>query len=146
MCQKKEKNFSNQTIIYLDRIFLRRPSLTLECHQKIKLAFGFVPSNFEKQKLDKNIFNKLQNSGAAALLKTSPKQLLLQIIQFDQTLICDDGDAFCKIRKINNNLKKTTVKKVNKQKNATTANQEPATLRRRTKKKPQVDNIAVREY
>ena len=53
---------------------------------------------------------------------------------------------FVKFEKSTTISKKTTVKKVNKQKNATTANQEPATLRRRTKKKPQVDNIAVREY
>jgi len=47
---------------------------------------------------------KIQNSGAAALLNKqtiSRKKLLkMQIIQFDQILICDDGDAFVTIQSL----------------------------------------------
>jgi len=61
-------------------------------------------------------------------------------------LICDDGDAFCNYRKqqqSQKNRQKTTVKKkISKQKNATTANQDQHSALRRRTKKTQVDNIA----
>ena len=59
----------------------------------------------------KNLSKKQNNnSGAAALLSV----LVADIILFDQTLICDDGDAFCNYRKqqqSQKNRQKTTVKK-----------------------------------
>lgn len=63
VCQKKE-NFQIKQL----SIFFEKTIIDYRMSSKNKLAFGFVPSNFEK---NKSIF---KNSGAAALLNIS-KQL-----------------------------------------------------------------------
>jgi ribosomal protein L21 len=83
---------------------------------------------------------KIQNSGAAALLnKPSPEKKLLkmQIIQFDQILICDDGDTFVIIQSLflkKMKEAKKVLKNYNNRKITTSK------LRRQTMKKKLVDS------